>query len=523
MTSVPSRRKFLETAAITAAGVTIVPRHVLGGVGYQAPSDTFNVAGVGVGGMGRSNLTALGSQNIVALCDVDFGYVDKKYKELDTQLAQAQKQLAELKANPNAPPAPGGGGGGRMLSPELRLRNTEQRVANLTGLIDKAGKAKRYADYRVMLAQQKDIDGVVVATPDHMHAPIAMAAMSLGKHVYVQKPLCWSVQEARALAKKAAEGKVVTQMGNQGHSLDDARKAIEYIQGGSIGDVKEVHVWTNRPYAYWPQGVPRPAATPIKVDDTNWSSKGVADRLASAMGTYPVPEGLNWDLFLGGAPDVPYHPIYHPFNWRGWVDWGQGALGDMGAHLIDHPFWALELGMPLTIETISTPFNGASYPTATMTHYEFAARGSKPAVKLTWYDGGFMPPRPEELGETKLDAGGGVLFVGSKGKLLHDTYGANPRLLPQSLHDSVGTPKQTLPRIPTSHELNWVEAAKGKTKASSPFEYAARLTEVMLLGIVSLRAGTKIHYDAAAMKITNAPAANQFLQREYRSGWTLSE
>jgi len=525
MTSVPSRRKFLQSAAVAAAGVTIVPRHVLGGTGFQAPSDTFNVAGVGVGGMGRSNLLALAGQtNIVALCDVDFGYVDKKYAELPPQLEQARKLIAELKANPNAPPPPGQGQG-RALSPAARLQAAEQRAVNVEGLIAKAGKAKRYADYRQMLGEQKDIDGVVVATPDHMHAAIAMAAMSLGKHVYVQKPLCWSVHEARALAKKAAETKVATQMGNQGHSLDDARKAIEYVQGGYIGDVKEVHVWTNRPYAYWPQGVPRPAPSTTKPEELSWNSRGVAERLAAtfAAGNYPVPEGLNWDLFLGPAPQVPYHPIYHPFNWRGWVDWGQGALGDMGAHLIDHPFWSLELGMPTSVETVSTPFNGASYPTATMTHYQFAARGSKPAVKLTWYDGGFMPPRPEELGETKLDAGGGVLYIGSKGKLLHDTYGANPRLLPQSFHDSVGTPKQTLPRIPTSHELNWVEAAKGKTAASSPFEYAARLTEVMLLGIVSLRAGTKIHYDAANMRVTNFEKANEFLRREYRSGWSLSE
>ena len=518
MTSVPSRRKFLESAAATAAAVTIVPRHVLGGAGYQAPSDTFNVAGVGVGGMGRSNLTNLASQNIVALCDVDFGLVDRRYAELETQLAGARTQLEQIKASPNAPPPQGQG---RVIPPEQRLRNAEQRVGNLTALIDKAKKAKRYEDYRQMLAEQKDIDGVVVATPDHTHAAIAMAAMSLGKHVYVQKPLCWSVHEARALARKAAETKVATQMGNQGHSMDDARKAIEYIQGGSIGEVREVHVWTNRPDAYWPQGVPRPG-TP-KVDETRWRSKDVADRLANALGSHPVPEGLRWDLFLGPAPEVPFHPIYHPGNWRGWVDWGQGALGDMGAHLIDHPFWALELGMPTTIETVSTPFNGESYPTATMTHYEFAARGSKPAVKLTWYDGGFMPPRPAELGETKLDAGGGVLYVGSKGKLLHDTYGLNPRLLPQSLHESVGTPKQTLPRIATSHEMNWVDAARGRAQISCPFEYAARLTEVMLLGIVSLRAGTKLHYDAANMRITNAAKANDFLRREYRSGWTLSE
>jgi Oxidoreductase family, NAD-binding Rossmann fold/Oxidoreductase family, C-terminal alpha/beta domain len=522
MTSLPSRRTFLQSAAAAAAGVTIVPRHVLGGTGYQAPSDTFNIAGVGVGGMGRSNLTALASQNIVALCDVDFGYVDRKYAELPTQLERTRKQVADLKANPNAPPPEGPG---RALTPAARLEAAERRAANVEALIAKAGKAKRYQDYRQMLAEQKDIDGVLVATPDHTHAAIAMAAMSLGKHVYVQKPLCWSVQEARALAKKAAETKVATQMGNQGHSLDDARTAIEYIQGGYIGDVKEVHIWTNRPHSYWPQGVPRPTPGTTKPEEPAWSSRGVAERLAAtlAAGSQPIPPGMAWDLFLGPAPEVPYHPIYHPGNWRGWVDWGQGALGDMGAHLVDHPFWALELGMPTTIETVSTPFNGASYPTATMTHYEFAARGSKPAVKLTWYDGGFKPPRPAELGETPLVEEGGVLYIGSKGKLMHDTYGANPRLLPQSLHESVGTPKQTLARIATSHEMNWVEAAKGKTPASSPFEYAARLTEVMLLGIVSLRAGTKIHYDAANMRVTNSEKANDFLRREYRTGWTLSE
>jgi predicted dehydrogenase len=314
-------------------------------------------------------------------------------------------------------------------------------------------------------------------------------------------------------------------MGNQGHSLDDGRKAVEYVWAGAIGEVREVHVWTNRPLAFWPQGIPRPEPPKGKPEELRWNMSGVMDRLAGAMAVAPhaAPDGLAWDLFLGPAPQVPYHPVYHPFNWRGWVDWGQGALGDMGAHLIDHPYWALDLGYPTTVETISTPFNRASYPIATMTHYEFPARGDKPAVKLTWYDGGFMPPRPEELGEEKLNAGGGVLLVGSKGKLLHDTYGANPRLLPKSLHESTATPPQKLPRIATSHEMNWVEAAKGRTQPSCPFDYAARLTEVMLLGIVSLRAGTKIHYDAANMRVTNAAAANEFLRREYRQGWALTE
>jgi hypothetical protein len=218
---------------------------------------------------------------------------------------------------------------------------------------------------------------------------------------------------------------------------------------------------------------------------------------------------------------IEYHPIYHPFNWRGWVDWGQGALGDMGAHLLDHAFWALNLGFPTSVETISTPFNKASYPAATTTYYEFPARENMPAVKLTWYDGGLVPPKPEELGDERVDPAGGVLYIGSKGKLVHETYGNKPRLLPKSAHEAYGKPPEKLPRIKTSHELNWVEAIKGKAEASSPFEYASRLTEVMLLGIVSLKAGGKIQYDATNMRITNLPAANEFLRREYRQGWSL--
>ena len=276
---------------------------------------------------------------------------------------------------------------------------------------------------------------------------------------------------------------------------------------GAIGDVREVHVWTNRPLGYWPQGIPRPA--PMSGDESKlrWNNEGVATRLAAAMGKFPVPDGLSWDLFLGVAPVVEYHPVYHPFNWRGWVDWGQGALGDMGAHLVDHPVWGLELGLPTSIETIATPFNGATYPNATTTYYEFPARGALPGVKMTWYDGGLTPARPEEVGDEKLNGEGGVLYVGSKGKMLQDTYGLNPRLLPMSLHESYGTPPQTLPRIThEEHEMNWVEAIKGQAEISCPFEYAAQLTEVMLLGIASLRANEKLHYDGAACRITGSVA-----------------
>ena len=507
------RREFIKTAAVTAAGLTIVPRHVLAGSGQPAPSDRLNIAGVGVGGMGRANLINLSSQNIVALCDVDWGFAGEAFERLGEDIAQSEKRLAGA----GAPEVR------QRVTPEMKQRMTDQ-ITGMRRLQEQVPKATRYSDFREMLDKQKDIDAVMVATPDHVHALIAMAAMDLGKHVYVQKPLTWSVHEARQLAKKAAATKVATQMGNQGHSSDAARLVNELVWAGAIGDVREVHVWTNRPLAYWPQGVPRPDPLQKAAGELRWNMSGVMDRLADAMaGSYPVPKQLNWDLFLGPAPVVPYHPIYHPFNWRGWVDWGVGAIGDMGAHLIDHPFWALDLGFPTAIETVSTPFNKASYPMATTTYFEFPARGSQPPVKMTWYDGALTPPKPEELGEDEeLNPTGGVIYVGSKGKLMHDTYGDNPRLLPESLTESTPTPPQKLPRITTSHEMNWVEAAKGNGDTSCPFSYASRLTEVMLLGIVALRAGTKIQYDGENMRVTNDAAANDFLTRQYRQGWSLS-
>lgn len=489
-----TRRAFVEGAGRAALSAAILPRRILGGAAFQAPSDTLNVAIVGAGGMGMSNAEALVTQNIVALCDVDFGYVERS-------LAGRQKDDK-----------------GQVRPEGVQLAAQFQ-------------KAKRYADFREMLDKQKDIEGVVVATPDHLHAVIAKAAMEAGKHVYVQKPLTYSVHEARVLRETAKRTGRVTQMGNQGHSSTDARLINEWVQAGLIGPVHEVHIWTNRPI--WPQGIPRPDQPAAGTTPTapSWDRGGINRTMAAAMsGSYPVPEGLRWDLYLGPvAEDIPYHPVYHPFNWRGWTDFGVGALGDMGAHLMDHPYWALGLTAPTSIEATSTPWGGprqkpVTYPQAMTVHYEFPARGAAPPVRMSWYDGGLMPPRPPELpDDLQLNREGGVIFVGEKGILMHETYGSKPRLYPDALMQQTAAVPQTMARIERSHELNWAAACKGQATASSPIEYAAQLTEVMLLGIVALRTGQgrKILYDAERMQVTNVPEANQYLTREYRAGWSI--
>src|SRR5262245_6468930 len=511
-----TRRKFVAGTSGATLGAMIVPRHVLGGAGYQAPSDTLNFAVAGCGGQGKTDASELiaGGENLVAMADVDYAFVDR-------EVAQRTK--------------------GRDGNPNERMIKLQEAY----------NKAKRYADFRKMLETQKDIDAIVIATPDHTHAVIAKTAMELGKHVYVEKPLTHSVHEARVLRETAARTKVVTQMGNMGHSSDGAALINEWIQAGVIGPVHEVHVWTNRPLGYWPQGIPRPCKTQVAADapvpsgfGTEWSARLVNRALAAAMeGNYPVPQGVDWDLFLGPGPEISYHPVYHPFNWRGWLDWGTGAIGDMAAHLIDHPYWALGLTYPTSVEATFSPWgvdvknndpknNKVSYPVATNVVYKFPARGNQPKVTVTWVDGGLMPGRPDLLPEdVPLDPGGGVIFTGDKGILVHGTYGFDPKLYPTSLMAEAEKVPKTYFRMEkeegtnpqAKHRMNWSKAIKGKEKISCPIEYASRLTETMLLGVVAMRTGQgkRIYYDGKAGRITNINDANQYLHREYRKGWTL--
>lgn len=469
-----TRRSFIKNSALAASGIAIVPRHVLGGTGYIAPSDRLNMAYVAVGGRGRSHVKGTSSQNMIAFCDVD------------------DRQAAEM----------------YTMFPDVT----------------------RYKDFRVMLEKEKDIEAVMIATPDHTHATVAMAAMNLGKHVYVEKPMTHNIYEARMLTETAKKRNLVTQMGNQGSSLDGTRDMAEWIEAGAIGEVTRVHCWTNRPI--WPQGVATPKSTES------------------------VPAELDWDLWLGPAPKRDYNPAFLPFKWRGWWDYGTGALGDMGCHIIEVPFRALKLGYPEAVEASTTQvyvgdFYEADYkdscPPSSKVHFYFPKRGNLPPVEMIWYDGGLLPKRPEELdvNEPMGDWDGGVIFEGTKGKIMCGVYGKNPTLLPTKLMNDFAKPAQSIPRVETSHQMQWVEAVKANKpeSVSSGFEYAGPLTEAILMGNLAIRSfdykvlkegkqpgywapydypgRTKLLWDGANMKITNFEYANSFVRREYREGWSL--
>lgn len=467
-TNKDSRRKFLRDASLAATGFFIVPRHVLG-KGFIAPSDRLIIAGIGAGGKGQDDLKNFygsGKADIACLVDVD-----------DRQAVESVKRFP---------------------------------------------KAKYYKDFREMLDKEhKHIDAVSVSTPDNTHAVAAIAAMQLGKHVYVQKPLTHDIYEARTLTEAAKRYKVVTQMGNQGSSSDGVRQMQEWYNAGLIGDATAIHVWTNRPV--WPQGFGKPKSTDA------------------------MPKELNWDLWLGPAAMEDYHKEYLPFNWRGFWAFGTGALGDMGCHLIDPAFKTVGLGYPSEVEcsvaNIYEKMWDAAYypescPVASSVKMKFPGKDGKPNVSLYWMDGGIQPERPEELGPNEQmggDDGGGVIITGTKGKIMCGTYGSDATLLPTSRTKEVNVP-QTIARVPEGHYVQWVNACiagYGRNQVSSPFEYAGPLTETILMGNLALRSWNikdskgefpgrkKLLWDAAAMKITNFEEANRFVKREYRPGWKV--
>jgi predicted dehydrogenase len=435
-----SRRHFLGTTALAATAVTILPSNVIAGLGHKAPSDKLNIAGIGVGGMGFNNLTNMDTENIVALCDVDSKYA------------------------------------GRNAYRKWPLAN-------------------KFQDYREMFDKQKNIDAVMIATPDHSHALPALMAMKSGYHVYLQKPLTHSVFESRIMTETALRYGVATQMGNQGNSGEGIRKVCEWIWAGTIGEVTSVDAWTNRPI--WPQGLERPTEK------------------------MHVPNTLNWDLFIGPAKFRPYHEVYTPWNWRGWWDFGTGALGDMACHILDPVFKALMLQYPTAVEGSSTMINDESAPVSEKVTYWFPRRDNlqkvgMPEVKVTWYDGGMLPERPEELkdGELMGDEDGGAIFYGTKGKIMCGCYGANPTLLPTSEMAHFNEPENSIRRIPNAetngHEQDWIRAAKeskeNRVEASSNFGYAGPFNEMVVLGVLAVRLQDlrkRLLWDGKNMQFTN--------------------
>ncbi len=465
-----SRRAFLAATTTTAAAFAgATPGTLRDGErfntaqvvpGEKSPNEALNIAGIGVGGKGLQDIMSVARRNnVVALCDVDWDRAAEAFYKID--------QLGGEK------------------------------------------KAKHYKDYRNMLDEMPEIDAVTISTPDHHHAVAAYRAMKLGKHVYVQKPLTHTIAEARLLAKTAIETKVATQMGNQGHSNDGARELCEMMWSGAIGPVREAHIWTSRPH--WPQGITPPALRSV------------------------APETLDWDRWLGPAAARPYlgmndatgKPTYCPFVWRGWWDFGCGAIGDMACHIMDPAFWALKLGEAATFSVepvMQEGHNDFTAPTKSIIKYSFPARGDIPPVDVYWYDGGNKPPQPAGVPEgTKLgDDENGSYYVGDSGILTSGEYGGNSRLLPDDKMAGYTKPAETIPRIKgQSHYRDWLDACKGGTPACSNFSYAGPLTEVANLANIALRAGKKIEWDSAAMRVTNDESANQYVTKEYRKGWEL--
>lgn len=439
-----SRREFVSDTTAAGLTFTIVPRHVLGGRGYRAPSDTLNIACIGVGGRGSADVRGVSDENIYALCDVDW----------------------------------------------KSARNTFNRFP----------KAKRFKDFRKMLEQEAaNIDAVVVATPDHTHTVAAVMAMELGKPVYCEKPLARTIWEVRQMAEVARTSGVATQMGNQGHAQDGTRRIREWIEAGAIGTVREVQYWTNRPI--WPQAIERP------------------------LERYHVPAHLDWDLWLGPAPERPYHPAYAPFRWRGWWDFGTGALGDIACHSMDAAYWTLDLGYPTRIEAESTTLYEETAPAASRIVYDFPARGNRQAVKVVWRDGNISPPRPDEVGDEQpwpLESSGQI-WVGDDGKLFAGIYGENPRLLDAERHADLmaNPPAEKFARLNGPHK-EWIDTCKGGPAAGSNFvEHSGPLTEMVLLGNLAVRSARILELDPNTGMVTNTNIPDEYTKPTYRDGWGL--
>ncbi len=428
----------LGGAAVASLGLAGQARPVRA----KSPNERLNIAIIGCGGQGAENLERLLGENIVALCDVD-----------------------------------------------------DNRAA---GAFSKLPNAQRFRDYRKLLdAMHARIDAVAVSIPDHMHAPVSLAAMELGKHVYCEKPLTWSIAEARTMARMAAEKKLATQMGTQGMAGDGSRAGIEVLRSGVLGEVRELHVWTDRPAGWWPQGIDRPGGAPA------------------------VRSGLDWNLWLGVAPARPYHPAYCPFVWRGWKDFGTGAVGDMGIHNVAMPFAALELEPPVSAEIVATSgLKPETFPVWSRLKLQFAARACQGPITLFWYDGGQKPPA-DLVGGRKL-ADNGAIVVGTRGTLSSAEWtGGEWSLLPEERYRDFKPPAPSVPRAPReSHHQEWLAACRGGPPAFCRFDgFASRLTETMLVANLALRTGKSVHWDAATMTVPGCPEAAPYIQREYRTGW----
>jgi predicted dehydrogenase len=462
-----NRRKFIAGTTLAVAGFNLVPRHVLGGPKFVAPNDKINLAIVGCGGQGQTNVRGLFNQpdvQIIAVAD------PIEHQDLNAFYYKSQAGRLPLKAE---------------IEKHYSEKTPNYKVAD-------------YEDFRVMLGKENSIDAILCATPDHQHAYVCVTAMRQGKHVYCEKPLTHNVWEARQVAKVARESGVATQMGNQGHSGDFIRQTCEMLWAGAIGDVREVQAWTSA---------------------NRWNKSQLTGRPPAE----PVPKGANWDLWLGPRETRPYSSQYNPVTWRDFWDFGTAPIGDFFCHNFDPACWALDLREPLSIEA-SAAGGVDSYiaPVGGIYTYQFGARGKMSAVKFTWYEGGLMPPRPEGLEEDdQLGANGnGILFIGDTGMITCPGWAGRPTMLPGARDASYKRPPATLPRS-KGHHRDWLDACKGGKASSANFEYSAGLTEVGLLGLVAMRLQKKMYWDAKAMKATNAPEADKFLKENYRPGWEV--